>query len=164
MLVFPPKEQNAIPYLAPGIFVSIQKLVYQAASTGLVLQDELENKVPSWESWIHITSKRRAVFSLYLLHWAYSDYHHLPSFDCGQLGFMPAPAAKFLWQATSREQWEYFYRLWLAQWNGSPPMQHEFSYITDGPLDRRVEMWLEDTDELGVLFLSICMPTLNLEM
>lgn len=124
----------------------------------MVLQEETEHYLPSWEAWIHVTSKRRAVFALYLLHWSYSVYHRVASFNCEELSYIPAPAPKYLWQATSEEQWEGLYRRWLAQWNGQEFMQHEFMCITPGPfLDERAQLWLEDTDEFGMLFASICM-------
>jgi hypothetical protein len=92
-----------------------------------------------------------------MLHWAYSVYHGLPSFDCHDLGFMPAPAAKFLWQANTKKQWEAFYKRWLIQWNGREYLQNEFEDVKPGViLARRTQMWLEDADELGILFLSIC--------
>ncbi|KAE8445698.1 hypothetical protein EG329_012996 [Mollisiaceae sp. DMI_Dod_QoI] len=156
MLIFPTKNQISIPKIDQVIFSNILDIVYHTASTGLVLQEETDHALPSWEAWVHITSKRRAVFSLYLLHWSYSIYHHLQSFNCSELGFMPAPAAKFLWEARSKEDWEFLYKKWLAQWDGCEYMQHEFGGVKPGVmLDERTLMWLEDTDELGVLFSSI---------
>ncbi len=158
MLVFPSRNQNAIPLLDPSIFAKIRQMVYQTASSGMVLQEETEHGIPSWEAWIHITSKRRVVFTLYMLHWSYSVYHRLQSFNCEELGYMPAPAPKFLWNATSREQWEGLYKRWLTQWDGREYMQYEFDHVRPGViLDRRTDMWLEDADELGILFSSICM-------
>jgi hypothetical protein len=157
ILIFPSKNQNAIPSVEPSVFVGLQQVVYYTAVTGLILQEETEHTVPSWEAWTHVTSKRRVIFSLYMLHWAYSVYHGLPSFNCEELGFMPAPAAKFLWQASTKQQWEVLYRRWLIQWGGREYMQREFHDIKPGIiLDQRTQMWLEDADELGILFLSIC--------
>lgn len=69
---------------------------------------------------------------------------------------MPAPAAKFLWQARSRDVWEDMYNRWLAQWGDRPYMMQEFAGIRPGVVvGRRTEMWLEDTDEFGVMFFSI---------
>jgi hypothetical protein len=158
MLLFPAHAQASIAPVAPSVFASLQKVVYYVASTGLVLQEEREHVRPSWDSWIYVTSKRRAVFSLYLLHWAYSVYNGLPSFNCAELGFMPAPAPKFLWEAASREVWEAYYIRWLAQWGGEEYMMREFQgvEVRQGPtVDARTELWLEDADELGIMFFSI---------
>ncbi|KAF2808058.1 uncharacterized protein BDZ99DRAFT_391543 [Mytilinidion resinicola] len=158
MLLFPSHSQSSLAPVAPSVFASLQKVVYYVASTGLVLQEERDHIRPSWDSWIYVTSKRRAVFSLYLLHWSYSVYNGLPSFSCAELGFMPAPAPKFLWEAASREVWEAYYIRWLAQWGGEEYMMREFQDVEtqQGPtVDARTGLWLEDADELGILFFSI---------
>ncbi|KAF2495607.1 hypothetical protein BU16DRAFT_510534 [Lophium mytilinum] len=158
MLLFPSHSQASLSPVAPAVFASIQKVVYYVASTGLVLPEERDHIRPSWDSWIYVTSKRRAVFSLYLLHWSYSVYNGLPSFNCAELGFMPAPAPKFLWEAASRDVWEAYYIRWLAQWSGEEYMMREFQDVEtrQGPtVDTRTGLWLEDADELGILFFSI---------
>ncbi|KAF2268876.1 C6 finger domain-containing protein [Lojkania enalia] len=156
IIIFPGHSQLSISLIDPAIFLCLQRVVSYVAKTGLMLTEENDNERPSWDSWVHVTAKRRAVFSLYLLHWSYSVYHGLQSFECSQLGFLPAPAPKFLWQAESREKWEDLYIRWLAQWKGYPFSMSEFAVIQSGTtLDRRTEMWLEDADELGLLFFSI---------
>jgi hypothetical protein len=156
--MFPTKNQIAIPTIDPSLFSGILQIVYHTVNTGLVLQEETDHTVPSWEAWVHITSKRRAVFSLYLVHWSYSVYHRLQSFNCSELGFMPAPAPRFLWEARSAEQWEVLYKNWLVQWDGNEFMHHEFSRVKPGVmLDERTHMWLEDADEFGILFSSMRM-------
>lgn len=156
MLMYPCSTQLSLSLIDPAIFLCLQKVVAHVARTGLMLNEELENVRPSWEAWVHVTSKRRAVFSLYLLHWCYAVYHHLDSFACAQLGHMIAPAPKYMWQCTSSCEWEGLYEKWLGQWGGSPYMMSEFHGIRDGTgLDRRTEMWLEDADELGVMFFGI---------
>lgn len=156
ILMFPACDQISVTLVDPAIFSNLETTTLRMARTGLILSEEIENERPSWEPWIHITSKRRAVFCLFLLHWAYSVYHGLPSFECDQLGPLPAPPPKFLWEAQSKERWEYLYTRWLAQWERDPYLMREFTTIASGPsLQRRSEKWLEDADELGVLFFSI---------
>ncbi|KAH7356346.1 hypothetical protein BKA66DRAFT_473686 [Pyrenochaeta sp. MPI-SDFR-AT-0127] len=160
MMMYPGYDQRSVSLIDPAIFFCLQKTVSYVAKTGLMLTEERDNERPSWESWIHVTAKRRAVFSLYLLHWSYAVYHGLESFACSQLGFMPAPAPKFLWQETNKAQWEVLYDGWLAQWGDRPYTMHEFAAIQAGAsLERRSETWLEDADELGVLFFSIVNAT-----
>jgi hypothetical protein len=156
MLMYPSSTQLSLAVVDPAIFDCIAKVVSYVAKTGLMLSEEHDNMRPSWESWVHVTSKRRAVMSLYLLHWSYAVYHSLDSFACAQLGFMLAPAPKFLWQCNTRQEWESLYGKWLQQWNGYPYMMSGFAGIVPGTgLDRRTEMWLEDADELGMMFFSI---------
>jgi hypothetical protein len=156
MLMYPGFSQLSVSLVDPSVFLCLQKVISYISNTGLILTQERDNVRPSWESWIHITAKRRAVFSLYLVHWSYAVYHDIECFACSQLGFMPAPAPKFLWHSQSQLKWESLYDRWLEQWQGAPYMMHEFDTIQDGTnLERRAELWLEDADELGVLFFSI---------
>lgn len=156
MMMYPGCNQMSVSLVDPGVFLCLQKAVSYVAKTGLMLTEERDNERPSWESWVHVTSKRRAVFSLYLVRWSYAVHHGLESFACSQLGFMPAPAPKFLWQAPNKAKWEALYDAWLANWGDHPYTMREFAAIQAGPsLEPRTEIWLEDADELGILFFSI---------
>jgi hypothetical protein len=100
--------------------------------------------------------KRRAVLSLYLLHWAFSTLHGIESYECAEIAFMPAPAAKVLWQATSEAEWEVLYDRWLARWDGKPFLQREFWTIEPGVvMNPRAERWLGESDEFGYLHAAI---------
>jgi hypothetical protein len=138
------------------MFRQIRNIVYHVATSGLVLEEETEHVRPTWESWVHITSKRRAVLTIYLIQWSYSVHHQLPGYDCKDLGFIPAPSAKYLWQASDKKQWELLYNRWLAQWNGADYYQWELFEIQPGVrMNERAELWLEDTDEFGLIFVSL---------
>jgi len=105
---------------------------------------------------VNITSRRRAMFTLYLVHWALSTYHGLPTFDCLELKDMFAPATKLLWQARRREEWEIHYNHWLAQWERREYLHGEIAAIKPGVfLDARSEKWLVETDELGMLLMML---------
>jgi hypothetical protein len=160
-MLFPRSDQTSLPLFEDGLFRRIRQLIYNCAKSGLMLPEESENTRPGWETWIHITTKRRALLSLFLIHWAYSVYHCLPSYDCKELGLIPAPCPRYLWQASDRKTWETLYNRWLAQWDGNIYFQWEFFLIEPGMrMDPRAEKWLEDADEFGMLFISIskCLP------
>jgi hypothetical protein len=156
LIMFPATGQMTVARVDPAIFQCLQRVVNHVAKSGLILEEEVHCVQPSWTSWVHITAKRRAILTIYLLHWCHSVYHEMEPFACSQLGFMPAPAPKFLWQAETEEKWAMLYAQWLAQWGGRPYMMSEFADIRSGVgLEARSEMWLEDADEFGVLFFSI---------
>ncbi|KAL4964999.1 Zn(II)2Cys6 transcription factor domain-containing protein [Aspergillus stella-maris] len=143
-----------------NLFRKIQDLVNFTAATGLFLQEERERVRPTWEAWVHVTSKRRSVLALYLIHWAYAVFHNIPPFNCRELGFMPGPAAKILWQAQSEQEWSSLYIKWLARWDGHGYLQGEFDQIQGGILmPPRAEKWLEETDEFGMIMMSIVNAT-----
>ncbi|KAH8591457.1 hypothetical protein B0O99DRAFT_269618 [Bisporella sp. PMI_857] len=156
ILLFPSGDQTSLPLLETDMFRQIRQIIYHTASSGLILPEENLHVRPSFQDWVQMETKRRAILTLYLLHWSYSIYHCLSSFDCRDLGFMPAPAAKYLWQETDHVKWEGIYNKFLAQWNGNDFYQWEFFEIEAGVrMNFRAETWLEDADEFGILFISI---------
>lgn len=156
IMLFPSNEQTSLPLLSDDMFLQIRQVIYHCATSGLILEQESNNARPPWEAWVHITTKRRAVLSLYIIHWSYSVYHCLPSFDCKDLGFIPAPSPGYLWQASDVKMWESLYNRWLAQWDGNIFLQWEFFGIGPGVrMGARAEEWLEDADEFGMLFISM---------
>jgi hypothetical protein len=156
ILLSPARSQQRLMTDHHIIFRKVELLVYQIVHAGLFLQEERTQKQPSWEAWLHVTSKRRAVLALYLLHWAYSVLHKVPCFDCTDLGFMPAPAAKVLWQAQTEQEWNTRYIHWLSRWNGQGYLQGELGKIRPGiVMNPRAERWLEETDEFGFIMISI---------
>ncbi|KAJ5205289.1 hypothetical protein N7472_001737 [Penicillium cf. griseofulvum] len=159
IILISPSERSPRPPIDHNIiFRKVELLVYHVVRAGLFLQEEITQMRPSWEAWVHVTSKRRAVLALYLLHWAYSVLNKVPCFDCRDLGFMPAPAAKLLWQAQAEEEWNTRYIHWLSRWNGRGYLQAEFGNIRPGVvMDARAEKWLEEADEFGFIMISIGM-------
>ncbi|KAK2809451.1 hypothetical protein FQN50_003719, partial [Emmonsiellopsis sp. PD_5] len=156
LLLFPFKDQLSVSILDEKLFRQLRGVIDYAISTGLVLEDESNNVRPSWERWVLITSKRSVALSLFIIQWAYCVYHSLPSYACVGLREMPAPPAKYLWQATRRDQWEMLYNRWLAQWDGSDFYNAEFFTIQPGVrMSPRAELWLEDADEYGMIFVSL---------
>ncbi|KAJ3578744.1 hypothetical protein NPX13_g1821 [Xylaria arbuscula] len=73
-----------------------------------------------------------------------------------KLGRVLAPGAKWLWQSTDEAMWTKLYSRWLAQWDGKEMIQAEFFLVENGPvIEPRVERWLEDADELGILMMTM---------
>jgi hypothetical protein len=156
ILLFPTQEQGSVSIIDTAILANLQQLILDVSSVGLMLEEEKKHTRPTWEAWINMTSKRRAVFSLYLIHWAMSSYHGLSPFNCEELGDMLGPAPKVLWQATDREEWELNYLHWLIEWGNQEYLQGEIAKIKPGvSLDRRSEQWLVETDELGIILMSL---------
>jgi len=156
ILMFPSNEQTALPVLEEGMFRQLRLIVYHAANSGLILEEETSHTRPTFEKWVHITSKRRTALTLYLIHWSYSVYHGLPSFDCKELGLMPAPCAGYLWRETNKARWEGLYNRWLAEWDHNDYYHWEFYNIEEGVrMGPRAEKWLEDADEFAMIFMAI---------
>jgi hypothetical protein len=84
-------------------------------------------------------------------------YNGFTAFPCADVDFMPAPAGKVLWNATSREKWEVAYDRWLGRWAGlSIYSVGDLQRVYRGPdLDLRSEMWLEEADEFGIMCIAL---------
>ncbi|PGH14990.1 hypothetical protein AJ79_02670 [Helicocarpus griseus UAMH5409] len=156
LLLFPSNEQQTISRLDDKLVRQLESIIHYVVSTGIVLEEESNRVRPLWECWVHVTCKRRAVLSLYTIFWAYCVYHSIPPLDCRDASHMPAPAPKYLWQATTREQWESLYNRWLAQWDGPYFRQDELLKVRSGArMGFRAELWLEDADEFGMMYVFI---------
>ncbi|KAI0902913.1 hypothetical protein F4823DRAFT_344216 [Ustulina deusta] len=156
ILIFPSNCQSTLSVVPGHILSAVQELGNHVLSTGMLLHEEASHVRPSWRVWAHIEAKRRTLMSIYFLHWANSAYHGTRHFNCLQLGRMLAVGPKWLWQATDEETWMNLYPRWLAQWGGEELIQAEFFLVERGPvMDSRVERWLEDADELGLLMMTI---------
>ncbi|KAI0554071.1 hypothetical protein F4679DRAFT_529369 [Xylaria curta] len=156
LLLFPSNRQGTMSVIPGHIFTAVKQMADYVLSTGMLLHEEASHVCPPWRIWAHIEAKRRTVVSIYFFHWAYSAYHGQRHFNCLQLGRMLAPGPKWLWQARDEKTWTNLYGRWLAQWDGRELIQAEFFLVENGPvMDPRVEMWLEDADELGILMMSI---------
>ncbi|KAG5294387.1 C6 finger domain-containing protein [Histoplasma ohiense] len=153
ILLFPCNEQTTVSLLDDKLVKHLKTIIHYVLSTGMVIEEEINRTRPLWDCWISVTCKRRAVMGLYCIYWAYSAYHGMAGFDCSELNHIPAPAPKYLWQATNKEQWESLYNRWLAQWDGPYYRQGELFTITPGArMDKRAELWFEEVDEFGMLF------------
>ncbi|KAI1172070.1 hypothetical protein F4777DRAFT_20811 [Nemania sp. FL0916] len=156
ILIFPSNRQGTLSVVPEHLFEAVQHMSNHVLSTGMLLHEEASHVRPPMRIWSHIESKRRTLLSMHFLHWGYCAYHGLRHFNCLRLGRMRAPGPKWLWQATDEEMWSNLYARWLAQWDGKEFIQAEFFLIEKGPvMDARVEMWLEDADELGIMIMSI---------
>ncbi|KAI0459162.1 hypothetical protein F5B21DRAFT_457425 [Xylaria acuta] len=156
LLLFPSNRQSTMSDVPVHVFAAVQEMANHVLSTGMLLHEEASHVCPPWRIWAHIEAKRRTLVSIYFFHWAYSVYYGVRHFNCLQLGRMLAPGPKWLWQARDEKTWMDLYGRWLAQWDGRELIHAEFFLVENGlVMDPRIEMWLEDADELGLLMMSI---------
>lgn len=156
LLIFPCNRQKTLSIVPDHLFVAVQEMSDHVLSTGMLLHEEADHVRPHWRIWTHIEAKRRTLVCIFLVQFAYSSCQGRIHFSCVQLGRMRAPGPKWLWQAADEKRWTNLYARWLAQWNGKEIIQAELFLVEHGPvMDPRVEMWLEDADELSILMMSI---------
>ncbi|KFY13567.1 hypothetical protein V491_06360 [Pseudogymnoascus sp. VKM F-3775] len=161
ILLFPTPQKPTTNNLTLQTVVSLQEVGYYVGQTGLMLRAEASHVRPTWEAWILVNTKRRTMSALYCLEWIYAMLNKLPTFPCTELGFMPAVSSKALWHARTKDEWEATYNCWLARWTvGGPYLMRELMAVQPGPeLDLRTEMWLEEVDEFGMMYMSLVNAT-----
>lgn len=159
ILLFPTPQKPTTKNLSLQTVVNLQEVGYHVGQTGLVLSAEAAHVRPTWDAWILVNAKRRTMSALYCLEWIYAMLNKLPTFPCKELGFMPAVCSKALWHSRTKDEWEATYNCWLARWTvGGGYLMRELMAVEPGPeLDLRTEMWLEEVDEFGMMYMSLGM-------
>lgn len=143
--------------------INLQDLASRMSTTGFVCGAELSRTRPSWDSWIVSETKRRTLYTMYMLDNIFNFIYDTPSYVATELGSLPAPTSKVLWETSNREVWEKEYDMHLVDWEGDPFRLSEL--WPTGPDDdeikreERVEKWSASVDEYGTLLLGVC--TLN---
>src|SRR4051794_10246183 len=79
------------------MLVMFQTLTYYCGhcETDLMLEEEKTFTHSSWESWAYIDAKRRTLNAPYYFEWLYCRMHHIPTYPCRELEFVPALQGRF---------------------------------------------------------------------
>ncbi|EGO59981.1 hypothetical protein NEUTE1DRAFT_121670 [Neurospora tetrasperma FGSC 2508] len=145
----------------------LQEIACACSARGLVCsteQDGAQGARPRWETWIVAETKRRTLYTMYLLDNMLTAKEGLPTFLGTELRGLPAPASKALWQASARDEWEKAYNLHLAEWypeGGGLCIDELWAVPADmdeaGLVERRrrVDQWLEGVDEFGTMMYAV---------
>lgn len=137
----------------------LHEMAFRVAQTGLVSRAERARSRPTWESWIIVSAKRRAIFAFYLLDSVYNADNHIPNLLAEELREVYVPDAKRLWEARSRSVWEAAYSQYLSEWADGPMVISEFwqSPDTGSPArQERIDRWAQGADEFGMMLLAVC--------
>ena len=96
---------------------------------------------------------------LNLFTWINAIHNGFSTFPCADMDFVPAPAGKVLWSIATEEKWEIAYDRWLGRWAGMGIYTlGDLQGALRGPLgdlNLRLEMWLEEADEFGIMFMAL---------
>lgn len=156
VLFFSSNAQSPLPDPeAAQLLIVMWEVKRRLAGTGLFLEQELNHTRPEWRDWALVSAKRRTILALHHLEWAWSVRHGYPELSCLELGPLPAPAAKYLWQEHHEQTWELLYETWLTQWKaGLYTLAETFPIRPGADLDIRTETWLAEADEFGLMIMG----------
>ncbi|KAL4799298.1 hypothetical protein BDV19DRAFT_295273 [Aspergillus venezuelensis] len=139
--------------------ITLMDLAYRAVRCGLISASEKSQKRASWESWVIASTKRRAIYGMYLFSSLYNAGNGLPNFIAEELRDLPVPEGKGLWEARTRTEWEWEYDLQRQEWPDGVLRIRELwkDEGTGSPRRReRVERWLRGVDDFGMMLFSVC--------
>jgi hypothetical protein len=149
---------------------NLQELAYSLSLSGLFCPGEASTGPagpagpsrasrlrPSWESWLVASTKRRAIYAMYLFDNVFNALSQVPTYIATELADLPVPASKALWEAGEREVWEREYDLHLAAWEGGELRISELWFVPEIAERReRVDRWVESVDEFGMMLFAVC--------
>jgi hypothetical protein len=140
-----------------GTLASLQELGFFVSSKSMMLPEESSHRRPSWREWVMVGCKRRTLMSLFCFEWMNAMLNNFATFPCNDASFLPAPSGKVLWGMCKQSKWEVAYDRWLGRWAGlSIYTLGDLTGTPPGPtLDLRSEMWLEEADEFGMMFMTL---------
>lgn len=144
------------------VMINLQDFGCDIASSGLVCPGELAHKKPDWESWIVASTKRRALYTMYMFDNQFCSRHGLPTFLGEELESLLAPASKALWEASARGAWESEYDSQLRDWPiGGLRIDELWPAPETGITERRkrVDRWLASVDEFGMMLFAVTLVT-----
>lgn len=154
MLLFSQDNWNRTHLVEQALIFGLQDICLEVATFGVLLNAEVNSKIPDWNEWVVAASKRRTVLAAHTILWIWSLLYAYPPSACRELGFMPSPAPKILWNARN-DDWQTLYQECMRPSPGGPHRLGELQILREEvETDPRTQIWLEEADEFGVLLMS----------
>lgn len=155
--------ESSNPFLRNSM-LNLQDIAGLVCKSGImcVAEQQHQHARPKWEAWILAEARRRTLYVMYLFDSLLSAQEGLPTFLGVELRSLPAPSSKQLWQATDRHDWERMYNLHLAACPSGGLRIDELWPAEEGVEDTkirerqdRVDAWLQDVDEFGLMLYAV---------
>ncbi|RHZ48185.1 hypothetical protein CDV55_100253 [Aspergillus turcosus] len=134
--------------------MTLMELAFRTAQNGLFCTAEITHTRPNWESWVVVSAKRRAIYTMYLLSSVYNSDRCLPNFVADEMKGVYVPESRVLWEATDRGVWEKEYDRHLLEWeDGMLEISELWRSAETGSTERRgrIERWVRGVDEFGMM-------------
>lgn len=178
---FVSKTQPNLGVFAPDLIATLHDLTSKVSAVGIMCHEEVDGamfagpSIPRWESWIIAEAKRRTIFCVYMFEDVYNYENHATTYLAEELAPLPAPASKWIWQATDRKSFKSEYSEWSKARNGerglaiSDMWPSELRESGDDAAEarrrkektERISRWSESVDEFGMFILAVCTATHN---
>ncbi|CAD0107880.1 unnamed protein product, partial [Aureobasidium uvarum] len=161
MVLFLRLKQASTAFLRQAM-INLQDLAWSTTRHGVLCLAEQQHTRPTWEEWIVTEVKRRSLYVMYMFDDVISKQEGIPTFLGVELVGLPVPGSKSLWSANGRRSWQESYNLHLADWPEGGLRIDELWAIPQELREQdvarrrsRVEQWLEDLDEFGMMIYTV---------
>jgi hypothetical protein len=158
-------EQRESPVLRQAV-MNLQEMTSISASHGTSAGAERRQTQTSWHDWVHVESKRRTIFTMYLLDNYLCIVDKVPVFLGTELRGLLAPSSAALWQASDGHAWQMKWNGHLSEWPTAfltidelwaPAPDVSVAQLQER--NARVDKWLEGVDEYGTMLCAITTVT-----
>lgn len=142
-------------YAAQLVLGQLQEMAYHLLITVAYPKTRPSGTVPNHESWMITAATHRTVLAIYVFEYAICHRNRMSVYTCDELNFIPVPVGKRLWEAPEYEIWRQEYENWFDMWKGSELVMGELlNGRADSYAQNRVEKWLSEADEFGMLIFT----------
>ncbi|KIM93443.1 hypothetical protein OIDMADRAFT_35757 [Oidiodendron maius Zn] len=133
----------------------LQEMAYRLLTMTEFPRADVSSKGPDHELWIIASAAQRTVLAIYVFDCVICFLSRIPVYSCDELHFIPAPVFRRLWEAQEYETWKEEYRNWFQRWKGREVVMGELlNQHTDSYTWNRLEEWLSEADEFGMLIFT----------
>ncbi|KAH8688686.1 hypothetical protein BGW36DRAFT_392035 [Talaromyces proteolyticus] len=140
----------------------LQEMAYRLLATTEFPRADISSKVPDRELWAIASAAQRTVLAIYVFDCVVCFLNRIPVYSCDELDFIPAPVCRRLWEAREYETWREEYGNWFKVWKGREVLMGELLIQhTESYASKRVEEWLSEADEFGMLIFTGSLLSVN---
>ncbi|KUJ19387.1 uncharacterized protein LY89DRAFT_731786 [Mollisia scopiformis] len=149
-------ESNmTVKYAAQVLLGQLQEMAYHLLITVTIPKARPSGAVLDQESWVITSAAHRTVLAVYIFEYVICLLNSLPVYSCNELDSIPAPVCGRLWEAQGYGTWRDEYGNWAKMWKGREVVMAE---LLDRQVEsyayNRVEKWLSEADEFGMLIFT----------
>ncbi|KAL2060520.1 hypothetical protein VTL71DRAFT_9161, partial [Oculimacula yallundae] len=139
-------------FAAQLVLGQLQEMAYHLLITVAFPKTRSSGTIPNQESWIITAATHRTILAVYVFEYAICHRNRMPVYTCDELDFIPVPVGKRLWEAQEYGTWREEYENWFDMWKGRELVMGELlNGYADSSTQNRVERWLSEADEFGML-------------
>lgn len=146
-------SNTTVKYAVPIVLGQLEEMAYHLLIN--LWETHPSGTILDQQSWVTTSAAYRTVLAIYVFDCVICFLNHIPIYSCDELDFIPAPVCRRLWEARDYETWRDEYVNWLNIWKGTEVVMGELlNRVAESYTHNRVEKWLSEADEFGMLIFT----------